>query len=1044
MKIKVLIVDDHPVFLAGLKALIENDKEIKILGQGRDGKEAIKLEQQLNPDVIIMDINMPGKNGIEATKEILKNNPSAKLLGLSIHSGKRFVKGMLEAGAKGYLLKDAVPEELILAIKKVSRGDMYLSSSITSVALENDSLFDKKPNGLSTKLHRPPITKEHVFRPGLINSLSKNQYKPFTLVSAGAGYGKSMLVSSWLEKIEMPYVWISLSEEDNDFRDFITGVTKAVRKKFPNTLTELNNLVDAITLPQLNLIVENLINGLDEIEEEFVIVLDDYHLIENTEINGLISRLLHFPPQLMHLVMLTRRDPYLDLGYLRSHSRIHEIRMADLCFNENEMEVLFKNLFNLKISEKNIEKLHKQTEGWVTGLRLASLTVKSNEDPNEAFEKINTINLAKSNFLLKEAISNLPETIQKCLIKVSILDRFCDEIIEEAFLLKSTENTKNITGKEVIQTLVDYNLFTISLDYDRKWYRFHHLFQELLQNQLKEDFSEEIINGYHQNISKWLYKNNFIEEAVQHALKGSEVDLAVFMVINYRYELINTEQMHRLNRLLNLLPNDSVETIPELLSARAFYLDFIGERADLFRVKDKALEIINKSSKDPQEFKAVIGELETLDGIIQLIYGDWNKLIACSKKALSLLPTDAIRLRLNALGYQVVGFLMEYDIEVDNVKINNLLTKYPLHSNYAKVSEQLWYSLVHAMLGNTTELKISSKKMIDFGEENHWNETLVYGSYFLSHSYFLANELDKAEIILQKTLKGSYAIRINYIVQCAYMMASIHIDRGEVEKSNKLIDMVLRKAEEVGSETLSTILQAMRVELALKENNINKAIELFKYQDFNAIYPPIWFVYVPQLTPIKLKIALNTPEGIKEAQQMLSVIESELRKTNKKSILIDVLILQATVFKRFKNIKEATAKLTEAIELSSAGNIIRSYVDNGASLQSLIASMLKKSEHKEHISKILKEIIKREASQNEQVNIEISRNSEEQVKLSFRELEVLRLVAKGLRNKEISEKLFVQTDTIKKHMKNISAKLQVSNRVLAVKKAEELNLLTID
>ena len=234
MPVKVLIADDHKIFLAGLRALLDSNDEIEVVGEAGNGQEAIDLQKQLKPDIIVMDINMPGINGIEATREITTEFPGTKVLALSIHSGKRFVKGMLEAGASGYLLKDSAPDELVTAIQKIMKGEMYLSSTITKIALEKEEPANKENehNILITKLHRPPISDDIIQRDKIIEMLEKNINKPLTLVSAPAGYGKSMTISQWLEKTKARHTWISLDEEHNDTRTFLLYFAKAIADYF--------------------------------------------------------------------------------------------------------------------------------------------------------------------------------------------------------------------------------------------------------------------------------------------------------------------------------------------------------------------------------------------------------------------------------------------------------------------------------------------------------------------------------------------------------------------------------------------------------------------------------------------------------------------------------------------------------------------------------------------------------------------------------------------------------------------------------------------
>lgn len=1048
MPVKLLIVDDHPVFLAGLRALLEMDRNIEIVGEAKNGREAVDLQNQLNADIVLMDINMPGINGIEATRQILSKNPITKVLALSNHSGKRFVKGMLDAGASGYLLKGAVPEELVMAIQKLAQGDMYLSSSITSIALSTEEPNPAKVNILSTKLHRPQITREYVRRSHLIDLLNRNIYKPATLISAGAGYGKSTLISSWLEESKTQYAWVSLGDEDNDIRNLINLLSASVKKFFPKSMDGLSNMLETSVLPPLNLIAESLINDLDEIGEEFVLVLDNYHLIQNNEINELINKLLFFPPQLMHLVILTRRDPYLNISNLRAQSRINEIRGTDLCFMENEIIDLYENIFHAKLKTEIAHKLFKHTEGWIAGLRLTSLIIKSNEDPNEALKNFETNSYSTAGFLLNEVILNQPEYIQDSLIIISILDRFNDELVEELCFSQLENTTEEISGKEVIQMLLDANLFTISLDYEGVWYRFHYLFQELLQIQLKEKRSEEEINSYHLSASQWFDKHNLMEEAVKHAIMADAINEAVDLVTKYRYELINTEQMHRLDLLVNLIPEEIIEQTPAILSSKAFYMDFVGMIPEMMEYKEKAKAIVSQVSGESQEMNPIKGEIELLEGVSYIVFGDWENLIKCSKKALELLPLQAERFLLNAVGYQVVGYQMVLGVESGMEKVKDLLIKFPIRSNFSKVGEQLWHSLVYAMQGDSTKLKYSGLKLLRLGEKYRFEESVVYGRYFVSFAHYMANEFEKAEPYLKDAVNGSFVVRVYYVINSAFMLASIYIDRGELDEASKLLDSMIAKTEEAGSESALIIAKAMQAELAIKANDIHNAILLYEHKDYNANMPPMWFPFVAQLTPIKLKLALNTTEDILEAQQLLLEFEGPIRQTNKKAILIEVLILQAVAFKAQNNDKDALLKISEAIELSSQGNYIRSYIDHKISLKELISSLLESSDNKEHIRKLLEALDDRENLIKKIPQMELTYNPPLLLgapnyidELTLRELEVLKLVAMGLRNKEISDHLFIQTGTVKQHLKKIFAKLNVNNRMKAVKKAIDLNII---
>ena len=896
---------------------------------------------------------------------------------------------------------------------------------------------------LRTKLHRPPVTKEHVYRDHLIDQLANNLYKPVSLISAGAGYGKSMLISSWLEKSKTPYAWVSLSDEDNEIRDFIRCISTSVNNKFPKALVHLNDYAEAAELPPMSKIAESLINGLDEIGKEFVLVLDDYHLIQNMQINELINQLLQFPPQLMHLVIICRSDPFLNLSSLRAHSRINEIRMSELCFNESEILELLKNVFQTESSIEISHKLMQQTEGWITGLRLLLLMVKKGEDLNESLEKIHAINPTTTNFLLEEVISNQPESIRNCILKMSILDRFCDELVNELCFPHIENLEADSSGKDVIQTLLNANLFTISLDYNEEWFRFHHLFHEMLQNQLKKQHSINEINAYHLKASEWFDKNGFKEAAVKQALKGHKTDLAVDLVSRYRHELLDAGQMNRLNLLIDLLPESIIEATPALLTAKAFIMDYRGEIPELFEFKEKAKAILSDLSLESQEKNAILGEVKTIEGELFILSGDTKSAFEYSGKALDLLPDRASHAQSFALGTQVLCYQMNNDIE----SVKKAEIEFPPVSNLSITRMQFWYSMAYAMEGNQVMVKKHALNLIKLGEKHRQLESVVFGNYFISMAHYLSNEDELARPYLEAVVNDPYVARSFYLAQCVFMLSAICIDNSELEKADQLIDFMFRHFEETNIIAAIAMAKAMQVELALKRKDIETAQLLNKQLDSYELMPPLWFVYVPQLTPVKLKLAINTTKSIAEALQMLTEIEKPLRQTNKKTILIDVLILQALALKAQEKEKEAVLKITEALSLSSMGNCIRTYVDYGIELKELIAGLSETNENREHINIILEAINDRESCQQEKLKSEPlkklvpSSAYDVSERLSHREVEVLNLVAHGLRNKEISDQLFIQTDTVKKHLKNVFGKLQVSNRIIAVKKAEELGII---
>lgn len=135
--IKVLLADDHTIVRQGLKLILSSHPDLEVVGEAANGREVLDLAEKLKPDVILMDVAMPELNGIEATRRLHQISPRTKVLVLSMHKEAVYVREILKAGARGYILKDAIDTELVNAIQSVARGDGYISPAISG-ALLND------------------------------------------------------------------------------------------------------------------------------------------------------------------------------------------------------------------------------------------------------------------------------------------------------------------------------------------------------------------------------------------------------------------------------------------------------------------------------------------------------------------------------------------------------------------------------------------------------------------------------------------------------------------------------------------------------------------------------------------------------------------------------------------------------------------------------------------------------------------------------------------------------------------------------------------
>jgi LuxR family maltose regulon positive regulatory protein len=418
---------------------------------------------------------------------------------------------------------------------------------------------------IQTKLHRPQIHGAHLQRQQLIDHLDQRCKRPLTLISAPAGYGKTTLASYWLEKSDSPYAWVSLDEADNDLRLFLSYFLAAIQTIFPDFGRQILAMVNASTLAPVTALAGSLINEINQIEQSFVLAWDDFHLIKDESVLELLNQLLRHPPPSMHLVLIGRRDPFLPFSRLRANRLMTEIRTQDLRFSQTEIEELLTQMLGTTVDPSTAARLSERTEGWVTGLLLAVFAIRNQGRLDPALLEPQVDAQYVMEYLFTEVFSRQPSVITSYLMSSAILDRFCGPLCEAVRAPAGDSPTLENGGWEFIAWLKEQNLFLIPLDNEKRWFRFHHLFQKLLRNQLERHFSRDDINALHDRASTWFAENGLIEEALKHALAGENSKAAAQLVAKHGFDLLNDMDWPRLQRWLKMLPDEMVEQESELL-----------------------------------------------------------------------------------------------------------------------------------------------------------------------------------------------------------------------------------------------------------------------------------------------------------------------------------------------------------------------------------------------------------------------------------------------------------------------------------------------
>jgi LuxR family maltose regulon positive regulatory protein len=380
---------------------------------------------------------------------------------------------------------------------------------------------------LATKLYAPQPQQGVISRPRLIERLNQGLHRKLTLISASAGFGKTTLLGEWIAGCGRPAAWLSLDERDSDSTRFLAYLLAALQTVEADIEEGVLGALQSPQPPPTESILTALLNEIAAVEEDFVLVLDDYHVVDAKPIDDALAFLLeHLPPR-MHLVIATREDPQLPLARLRARGQMAELRVADLRFTPSEAAEFLRGVMGLDLSVEDIAALETRTEGWIAGLQLAAISMRGHKDAASFIESFTGSHRFVLDYLVEEVLGQQPESIQTFLLRTSILERLCGPLCDAVLQGPSA------SGQETLEYLERANMFLIPLDNERRWYRYHHLFAELLRQRLQgsaASLTEDEVAELHVRASRWYEDNGLESEAIHHALIAQDFERAASLI----------------------------------------------------------------------------------------------------------------------------------------------------------------------------------------------------------------------------------------------------------------------------------------------------------------------------------------------------------------------------------------------------------------------------------------------------------------------------------------------------------------------------------
>ena len=899
---------------------------------------------------------------------------------------------------------------------------------------------------IQTKLHRPIVPPDLVERDHLLKYIEQNFLQSsMTLVSAPAGYGKSTLVSHWLDGCILKSSWLSLDEHDNEFRQFFAYFIAAIRKIFPNTCQTSESMLLTPDFPAPEVVAYQLITDLEEITERFVLVLDDFQEIHDTDVNTFLNELLKLPIPSLHLVITTRRDPPFPISLLRSKGTLTEIRVQDLRFNLEEASSLIENITGELLTTEELNILDKKTEGWPTSLRLTALTLRNREDVSGVLAHIPDDNRYIMDYIVAEVIAKQSAEVQQCLFSISILNRFCPSLCK-ALCGKELLESAQSGGVSFISWLRQSNLFLIPLDNSHTWFRFHHLFRTLLIDLAQKKLSEDFTQSLHVKAGHWFAENNHVDEALFFLLEGGDTASAVQLFCAQRHNCMNREQWQKLDRWMSKIPQSVINKDPELLIAKSWHFDSGLQLVELQKnVKLAGEAITGAISGKGNISKTLYSEYNALTGFLHYLSGDGQSAVTCCKKALNDVDHSAYSVRgyatiILAGAYQMLGQLGKAYSTVYDAFEEDVAHGTTYHS-------RLFVSLCFTnwMVGDINGLVQTSRELKKIGYEYNLPESISFGHYFLGVSYYCLNDLDGAKTEFQEIYGKPFYTNIWDYSHSAFGLCLVYMAQGQPDKSVSIVEEIISLAFQKQNNDLLRLGKAFQVELALLSGD--KAAGRHWANTFEPKpFRPGYRSYVPQLTLARSLLSESTQGSLDNALHLLRELDEYYRSIHNTRFLVEISLLQALVYHRKGNDSEAFDRFIVALEFAEPGGIIRPFLDFGQESLSLISFFSGKYRMPDYVDKITSALHTEQVPIQNGANkkpVEIKSNyfEEQNEHLTMREVELLILLSDRMTNDEIADQLCISTETVKKHLSNIYRKLEVKNRRQAVMKAQSFGLL---
>ena len=863
---------------------------------------------------------------------------------------------------------------------------------------------------ISTKLNMPQIPARLVARPRLHDLVGEISSFQLLLVSAPAGFGKTTLVQSRLQEYQWPATWVSLDENDNDPARFLSYLVAALQRIDRSVGTAVSEALQSPQTPPIAEMFVRLINDIAAIDRPFILVLDDLHVINETSLLAGIELLVMNQPSQMRLVIITREDPILPLAKLRVRGKIVEIRAQDLRFSYDETGAFLNEIMGIGLNRDEVGLLEARTEGWIAGLQLAAISMQREPDKRTFIEAFSGSHRFVLDFLTDEVLAHLTADIRLFLQQTAVLEQLTAPLCDAV--------TCRHDSQIVLQQIEDMNLFLIPLDHERQWYRYHHLFAEMLQKQLYRH-QYDTVGDLHLRAARWFEAQDFIAEAIYHAHATNDLERFAVFLEKHVLEIIKRGQIYLAQKWIETLPLETRQAHPRINMAYGWALFLSGEVAPLPKLLD---QIEDNASRD------IMGEASALRAFIS--YDNPGQMQEYAMHALDIVPDDNLMVR----GLVHMGLANVHQHLGEKVQaFEQFVQAVPLHwaagNKVAAMIAILDLVQVNRALGQWKRTHQIIEQILDLAQQSGALAYPATGLAFIGRGWVLLhrNQPAAAAAAIEHGLALAEVGGYQTAIYGRFPLAQANILLGKAHEAHTALSLIVEQEGKFPDSVIAPFM-VLAAHIYLLLDDVQQAEHLLhRYQPASDAYYPLTFARLQ----LQKAIAAQQEAACADALYSLNDLIRNIPQ-GWNAYLIEALNLRAMAHNALGNSQAALADVQQALVPAEQEREVYAFVREGAAMQALLAKLPPTPFVQTLLDGFPESTPERKEAITHAALVE---------PLSSREMEVLQLMSAGLTYNSIATQLVISVNTVRYHVKGLYGKLGVSTRADAIARARALALL---